>query len=78
MKELSVTYHAPKGDSKVVEMLGHTFYDGKAEKVVADDRTLAKLQGNPHFECGQPTDHKPEPAKPDRSDDHNKETHRGR
>jgi hypothetical protein len=63
MKELEVTYHAPKGDAKVVEMLGQTFYDGKSEKVIVDDRTLAKLQGNRHFQCGEPKDHKPDYAK---------------
>jgi hypothetical protein len=82
MKELSVTYHAPKGDNKVVEMIGHTFYDGKAETVVVDDRTLAMLQGNKHFECGEAKDHKQDykadkAAEHDKGE-HNKETHKGR
>jgi hypothetical protein len=76
-KELSVTYHAPKGDSKVVEMIGHTFYDGKAETVVVDDRTLAMLQGNKHFECGEAKDHKTD-YKPDKEPGEHKETHKGR
>jgi hypothetical protein len=74
LKKLSVTYHAPKGDSKVVEAFGHTFYDGKAEEVEIEERTLAKLQNNRHFECGKPSD--APPPKPDH-DDH-KETHKGR
>jgi hypothetical protein len=75
-KELSVTYHAPKGDSKVVEAYGSTFHDGKPETVVVDDRTLAKLQGNRHFECGEAKDHKPDKA--EHHDQSNKETHKGR
>ena len=53
MPKVVVTYRAPKGDSKVVETLGYTFHDGKAEEVEVDDRALKKLQGNPHFECGE-------------------------
>jgi hypothetical protein len=63
-KSVSVTYHAPPGDSKVVEMFGHTFYDGKAETVEVDDRVLGKLQGNRHFECGEAKD-APQPKKAD-------------
>jgi hypothetical protein len=54
MAKISVTYHAPKGDSKTTEMLGHTFHDGKAEHL--DDDTPAqkaivlKLRGNKFFE----------------------------
>jgi hypothetical protein len=54
MVKVSVTYHAPIGDSKVTEMLGHTFHDGKAEQL--DDDTPAnkaivtKLRGNKFFE----------------------------
>jgi hypothetical protein len=75
-KELSVTYHAPKGDSKVVEMLGVTFLDGKTETIVVTDRALAKLQGNRHFECGEPKDHKPD--KPERETEHSNKDHKGR
>jgi hypothetical protein len=58
MKSVSVTYKAPPGDSKVVEVFGHTFFDGKAETVTVDERVLAKLQGNQRFKCGEPTDAK--------------------
>lgn len=63
MKEATATYHAPKGDSKVVEMLGHTFYDGKPETVVLDDLMMETLQKNQHFECSEPKEHKPERPK---------------
>jgi hypothetical protein len=59
--KVSVTYKAPPGDSKVCEMYGHTFYDGKAEEVEVDDETLAKLQGSRVFECGKPTEVKDQP-----------------
>jgi hypothetical protein len=70
MKEATATYHAPKGDSKVVEMLGHTFYDGKPETVVLDDLLMATLQGNQHFECSEPKEHKPDRAQPESKQEH--------
>jgi hypothetical protein len=52
MAKISVTYRAPKGDEKVVEMGGHTFFDGKVEKVDSEIDTglLAKLRTNQHFD----------------------------
>jgi hypothetical protein len=61
MPKATVTYHAPKGDAKVCEMFGHTFYDGQAQEVEVDDRELGKLKGNSLFTmAGDP---KPEPPK---------------
>ena len=57
-KSVSVTYRAPKGDAKVTEAFGHTFYDGKAETIEVDDATLKKLRGNRVFEVSEPTDDK--------------------
>jgi hypothetical protein len=56
MHKVSVTYRAAPGESKVCEMYGHTFYDGKAEDVEVDDETLARLQSNRVFECGKPSE----------------------
>ena len=56
MKKVSVTYKAPPGESKVAELFGHTFFDGKEESIEVDDRTLEKLKGNKHFKCGEPED----------------------
>lgn len=50
MTKVSVTYHAPKGDEKVVEIFGETFFDGKSNDVELDDHAVRKLKGNPHFE----------------------------
>jgi hypothetical protein len=49
MNKATVTYSAPKGDSKVVEMLGYTFFDGVGQEIECDDDRLKKLQGNPLF-----------------------------
>jgi hypothetical protein len=56
MKKVTVTYHAPPHDSKVVEAFGRTFFDGKSEEIEVDDAVLAKLQNNRHFQCGEPSD----------------------
>jgi hypothetical protein len=55
MAKISVTYRAPKGDEKVVEMGGHTFFDGKVEKVDSESEAflLAKLRTNRHFEVSE-------------------------
>jgi hypothetical protein len=65
LKKLSVTYHAPKGDSKIVEIFGHTFYDGKAEEIEVEEPILKRLQRNRFFEVKgddaakeQPKEHK--------------------
>ncbi len=52
MAKISVIYRAPKRDDKVVEMGGHTFFDGKIEKVDSESEAflLGKLRGNRHFE----------------------------
>jgi hypothetical protein len=86
MKKATVTYTAPKGDNKVVEMMGHTFFDGKGTEVVCDEHQMAKLQGNQHFKVGSVSDYTPPPPKPDKDDepaekpegkaDHKAETHR--
>jgi hypothetical protein len=77
MKKLSVTYHAPKNDSKVVEIWGHTFYDSKAEEVTVDDDTYKTMAQNRFFECGKASDvtsqeaeKKPEPHEADRHRGH--------
>jgi hypothetical protein len=60
MTKVSVTYHAPKGDSKMATIFGHTFYDGKAEEIEVDDATLAKFKNNSAFSLsGEKHDSKP-------------------
>ena len=67
MHTLSVTYKAPPGDSKVTEVFGHTFFDGKPETITVDDRVLGKLKNHPLFKCGEPTSDQPQ------ADPHGKE-----
>lgn len=60
MSKTTVTYNAPQGDSKVCEMGGVTFFDGKEVELDAgeNERLLGKLKTNPHFEVsevGRPT-----------------------
>lgn len=67
MRKATATYHAPKGDSKVVEMGGVTFFDGQPVELNSDDHAnmIAKLPGNPHFdiEVGE-DDAKPRRGRP--------------
>jgi len=63
-KRMTATYHAPPGDSKVVEAFGHTFFDGKSEQVDVPDHVAEKMRGNRHFECSEPQDAKPKVAPP--------------
>jgi len=53
MSTVSVTYKAPKGDSKVCELFGYTFFDGKPveiEENEANAHALKKLANNSLFE----------------------------
>ncbi|WP_445215467.1 hypothetical protein ACKWRH_23595 [Bradyrhizobium sp. Pa8] len=59
MKKATVTYTAPKADSKVVEMLGTTFYDGQATPVVCEEANMTRLQGNRYFKVGEVSDYDP-------------------
>lgn len=51
---ISVTYRAPKGDDRVVETRGLTFFDGQAQDIDAEEHAefLAKARSNPHFVVG--------------------------
>lgn len=68
MKKATVTYNAPKGDSKVVEMVGHTFYDGKGTEVVCDDAVMERLKKNQHFKVGAVSDYTPPPPEPEKTE----------
>ncbi|MEY9239174.1 hypothetical protein ABIF68_006793 [Bradyrhizobium japonicum] len=73
MKKATVTYTAPKGDSKVVEMLGYTFYDGQAQDIHCEDANMTRLQGNRHFKVDKVSDYDPEKdAPPKAADDKHK------
>jgi hypothetical protein len=52
MRKAKATYNAPKGDDKVVEMGGVTFFDGHEVELNSEEHPnlLAKLPGNPYFD----------------------------
>jgi hypothetical protein len=55
-KKVSITYHAIKGDSRVDEVAGLVFYDGKPETVVIPEALYDELKNNRCFEIGKPVD----------------------
>lgn len=83
-KTATVTYHAPQGDSKVVEAFGLTFYDGKPETVEVEGGLLAKMMGNKFFEVVEGPPPAGEAARSAKSSpehdpkDHQKDQHKGR
>ena len=62
MKKVSVTYHAPKNDSKTVDAWGHTFFDGKPETVTVSSEFYNEMINNRFFELGKATDVTPAEA----------------
>lgn len=50
MPKATVTYYAPKGDSKVCEVFGHTFFDGQSQEVDLPQAQLDKLANNATFQ----------------------------
>jgi outer membrane biosynthesis protein TonB len=53
---VSVTYRAPKGDNKVCELFGRTFFDGQAVEIEDNEENqhaIAKLARNRFFEVAK-------------------------
>lgn len=59
--KVQVTYHAPEGDSKVCEMGGKTFFDGKSTELDSEEDAalIEQCKANKHFET--PGGHKHDP-----------------
>lgn len=57
MGSVTITYHAPDGDSPYVEMRGMRFFDGQAVAIDEEKHAefIAKARGNPHFEVSDST-----------------------
>ena len=68
MQKATVTYVAPLGDNKVVEMGGVTFFDGKSVEINSHDHPhlFAKIQHNQHFDAVVGKDDEQVPPKPKR------------
>jgi hypothetical protein len=67
MRKATVTYVAPEGDNKVVEMAGVTFFDGVPVEINSYDHPhlISKLATNQHFDIEVGED-APDEAKPKR------------
>ena len=65
-KKLTITYHAPKDDSRIVEIWGHTFFDKKPEHVTISDSDYAEASNHKFFECSKPTDVAEPEAEPEK------------
>lgn len=52
MGKITVIYHAPPGDDRVVDMRGVTFFDGQPVEIDTEEHTALanKLRTNWHFE----------------------------
>lgn len=74
MKKATAIYRAPKGDNKVVEMGGLTFFDGQPVDLNSSDHPhlMSKLANNQHFdfELGDeiPDEPKRRPGRPSNAD----------
>ena len=64
LRKLSVTYHAPEGDSRVVDNMGATFYDGQSTEVIVSPEDEERLKGNSIFEVTSAVDHEGEKTPP--------------
>ena len=73
MRKATVTYNAPPGDNKVVEMGGVTFFDGQSVELNTEDHPhiISKLEGNQHFDLDLGEDDgevKPKRGRPSKAD----------
>lgn len=59
LNKVNVTYHAPEGDSKVVEMLKTTFFDGQPVDVICTKDQYDQLESNPHFQVNSTAEYDP-------------------
>jgi hypothetical protein len=64
MQKATATYRAPPGDSKVCEMGGVSFTDGKSVELNSYDHAhmITALHGNPHFDITVGEDDKKPPT----------------
>lgn len=67
MKKATVTYTAPKGESKTLEIAGVTLLTGEGKQVTCDDALMAKLEaaskGSPMLKVEGVSDYTPPPPK---------------
>lgn len=76
MKKATVTYNAPKGESKTLEIAGVTLVSGESKQVTCDDALMARLEaagkGSSMLKVDGVADYTPPPPKapPPEKDEH--------
>jgi len=67
MKKATITYTAPAGESKTLEIAGTTLLTGKSDTVICDDAMMARLKAaaetNPMLKIDGIADYTPPPPK---------------
>jgi hypothetical protein len=67
MKKATITYNAPKGEAKTLEIAGVTLVSGESKQVTCDDAMMARLEaaskGSPMFKVDGVADFTPPPPK---------------
>ena len=73
MKKATITYTAPPGESKTLEISGVTLLTGKSDTVICDDATMKRYEsaakGNPMLKVDGITDYTPPPKEAPRGDE---------
>jgi hypothetical protein len=72
MKKATVTYTAPKGHAKAVEIAGTMLVSGEAKQVVCDEAQMKRLQNIQMLKVDGVSDYTPPPPKPEPKDDKGK------
>jgi hypothetical protein len=66
LKKATITYTAPKGEAKTLEIGGTTLLSGKSDTVICDDATMAKLEkAGGMLKVDGVSDYTPPPPKPE-------------
>lgn len=75
MKKATITYNAPPGEAKAVEIGGTMLVSGKGDTVICDDALMARLEKNHLLKVDGVSDYTPPPPKPEppkHEEDHKK------
>jgi hypothetical protein len=69
MKKATVTYTAPPGEAKAVDIGGTMLVSGKADTVICDDALMERLKNHHMLKVDGVADYTPPPPKPEPQDD---------
>ena len=77
MKKATITYTAPKGESKTLDIAGVTLLTGESKQVTCDDAMMARLgaasKGSPMLKVDGVADYTPPPPKAEKEEEKPKE-----